>query len=525
LIALVRSELSAQTTLTRAEEHLLADSGRLLCELIRTLMALDVAPANRLLARYGVHLPDELSGFSMPIGPTWRRLVLWTSGLKDRLPANVIPDVAELYTNYASSVLMFDPIVPDLVAQLHSWLMEIERNKRERGPGGPPPFGGALGYERRQQLNEYLRSSFLALSATKLDLAEQYVRFVLDEGRRADHIAESIIKSSGNLATAAPQALAELTAATLIETEKPKRSRGFGDYGPREAFTDADRQFLSPSPARGPFLDLLVHSPPHGLALGRRIVQHACTFGNDGPPSDDDAVIIELENGPRRFPYIRSYYWSRDAQGQYSVTSALMALEAWGHRRIDAGESVETVIADILGDEEVPAAYLLVVVDLLLSHWPNTRKAAVPYVGSPELLSWDRSRQFHDSIGPDLGLFGEREPRGLVNRESLKKRPSRSVPLERVLPLYVFQEPASDRDKLETLLKNERNGWRKRRLALLRSPVREIRTLATTTKNRSSFSRRADYRSSSKIESRICQGRRSSSHALEMRPALLNKCE
>lgn len=133
VIALVRSELSADV-LTRAKEHLLADSGRLLRDLVRTLMALDVASASRLLAGAGVNLPDEIAGLSVPIGPAWRRLIVWILGLKDRLPVNVIPDVVELYISYASAALMFDRIVPELVTQLHAWLMEIENTSRNRMP-------------------------------------------------------------------------------------------------------------------------------------------------------------------------------------------------------------------------------------------------------------------------------------------------------------------------------------------------------------------------------------------------------
>jgi hypothetical protein len=130
------------------------------------------------------------------------------SGLNDRLPANVIPDVAELFTNYASAALMLDRIVPELVAQLHAWLMEIECDQADRTPGRRPALGGGLDYEKRQSLHEYLRSSFLALSATKPDLAEQYVRFILEQGQHADRSAETVIKSPGNLARAAPKALA-----------------------------------------------------------------------------------------------------------------------------------------------------------------------------------------------------------------------------------------------------------------------------------------------------------------------------
>jgi hypothetical protein len=59
-----------------------------------------------------------------------------------------------------------------------------------------------------------------------------------------------------------------------------------------------------------------------------------------------------------------------------------MALEAWGHRRIESGESVDKVLADVIGTANPPAAYLLVAVDLLLSHWPKSRVAAITESGS-----------------------------------------------------------------------------------------------------------------------------------------------
>jgi hypothetical protein len=84
---------------------------------------------------------------------------LW--GLKDRLPVNVIPDVAELYTSYTSAALMFDRIVPELVAQLHAWLMEIERDQADRTPGRRSALSCGLDYEKRQSLHEISDSAFL----------------------------------------------------------------------------------------------------------------------------------------------------------------------------------------------------------------------------------------------------------------------------------------------------------------------------------------------------------------------------
>jgi len=449
IVALIRSELSGEI-LTRAEGALLAEHGTRLRELVRTLMALDRKSASEIFGGAGVAVPEAIAHLSIPVGPAWRRLVGWTLARADRLPAVAIPDVAELFTDYASAMWTFDPIVPDIVVQLHAWLMEIEGDRIDEDGKRRASFVGELAYDRQQQLRNYLRSSFLVFSSVKPELAEQYVRFLLKAGRDGERSAESVITAPGNLAKAAPKALAELTATTLIKMPERRRG-GFATFAEPEAFTHSDRQFLSPSPARGPFLELLMADPNEGVALVRRLAMHACTFGSRHDAStNDDAVVVELESGPRRFPFIQSYFWSRQGP-YYSVESALMALEAWAHLRIDAGEDVGSVIADVLGDDEVPAAYLLIVVDLILSHWPKSRRASVPFVGSPELLAWDRSRQIHDGIS-DMGLFGEKEPAGPVTRASLKKRASRGRQLEQVLPYYAFgEQPETDalRKRLE----------------------------------------------------------------------------
>lgn len=437
IVALIRSELSAEI-LTRAESALLAEHGKLLRELVRTLMALDKKSASEIFSGAGVAVPEAIAHLSIPVGPAWRRLIVWTLARADRLPAAAISDVAELLTDYASAMWALDPIVPDIVVRLHTWLMEIEGERIGDDGTRRPLFGGGLAYDRQQPLREYLRSSFLVFSSVRPELADQYVRLLLKAGRSGEHSAESVITAPGNLAKAAPKALAELTATTLIKMPERRRG-GFATFAEPEAFTHADRQFLSPSPARGPFLELLLADPKEGLALVRRLVLHACTFGGRHTArTNDDTVVIEIESGPRRFPFIQSYFWSRQGP-YYSVVTALMALEAWAHLRIDAGEDVGLVIADVLGDDEVPAAYLLVIVDLVLSHWPKSRAAAAPFVGSPELLAWDRSRQTYDGMG-DMALFGEKEPAGKVNRASLKKRASRGTLLEQVLPYYAFGE-------------------------------------------------------------------------------------
>src|SRR3546814_8260943 len=100
-----------------------------------------------------------------------------------------------------------------------------------------------------------------------------------------------------------------------------------------------------------------------------------------------------------------------------------MALEAWGHGRVEAGEQLDAVIADILGPHGNCAAYLLVAIDLLLSHWPASRELLVPFIASPELLAADRGRAGHDPLST-LGFGVAQEPAGRKRLADLQeKRP------------------------------------------------------------------------------------------------------
>lgn len=90
-----------------------------------------------------------------------------------------------------------------------------------------------------------------------------------------------------------------------------------------------------------------------------------------------------------------------------------------GRKSASTGEKiVDAVLRDILGPEGSCAAYLLIVLDVLLSHWPATRDALVPFVANPNLLANDRTRLTPD--GPVLGLFRKLAvPREQASMESL----------------------------------------------------------------------------------------------------------
>ena len=451
LLALVRSEIGVEL-LDRVSNEMLAQGAELLRELIRTVMAVEVGPASTLYAAAGIDPALIPANLKVPSAPSYYRLVKWLAGLGEDLPPAAIPEVVRLYTTFSIGTLGYDSITPVLVSWFYRWLMEIEDAENADIREYRRPFGGGLAPEKIGTLKSDLRMGFLSFCHRKPDLAASYLKALGTRTRRGRDI-QNVVMSLGTLAQAAPAELAELTANALI---CPAQSDDFRSRRDHEAFDFFDHEFLPESPTNGPFLQLLTHAPEHGLALIRRLVDHAVSFHTGGKAHGPDAFTIVFPDQERVFPWKETYRWPRQGVWHCAVTSALMALELWAHRRIEAGENFDLVLSDVLGTPGAPAAYLLVAVDLILSHLPASREAAIPFVGCPELLRMDRSRLAHEAFGADL--FGlntlKKNSLGAKSLEDLRQRPSRRSQLEDILGLYALYEPFTQRDILTDLLRN-----------------------------------------------------------------------
>jgi hypothetical protein len=429
LLALVRSE-AASTLLMRVGPALFADDAVLLRELIRTVMAMDVLPAADKWLKAGIDVDAIPKELKVPTGAAWPRLIVWLLASHEALPAAVVPDVAEFFADWCTGTLGSDILTPMLLHCIYGWLREFEAETP-----GRTRFAELKAHQVRPLVTT-LRLTLVLFARRVPALASEYLKSQMTR-RPEDPIVTGILKSSGTLAQAAPKELAELTVHALIRKRdgEARRARDFD-----RPFTHVDYLFVPASPAQGPFYALLTHAPEQGLALVRQIVDHAIAYFSNGRAHGTDAILVNFESGIRAFPWYQSYFWSRDSGGNSCLTCALMALEAKAHERLDRGESFESVLHDVLGfDAEVPAAYLLVAVDLILSHWPRSREAAVPFLASPQLLSWDLNRVVHDRVAiPDLFGVGAmlREPASPVSIGALRKRPSRRATLDALLSAY-----------------------------------------------------------------------------------------
>lgn len=452
LLAILRSE-TAFVLLDRGASALLANEGVVLRELIRTALAVESRPLAEAIASTQLEVGPIPPGINSPSNRSWAVLAVWLLKRQADLPLNALRDVVDLFQSLSASMFFLDHLTPQIAATLADWLVEIEEAE-DHSPRKPePPRFTALSYGDLAGLATVIRHAFFLMAARTPQRAQGYLRNQLVR-RNSRRTIREIMKFCGTLAQAAPAELADLTLAGLIQapTDQHRDGAPVGDY----TFTHLDSDFLPSSPAQGPFLDLLKASPEHGLRLIRRLVEHAVSVRSRGADAGDDGFMIELSSGPRFFPWRRTYLWSRRGNAGYALASGLLALEGWAHGRLDRGDAIEEVIADVLGQDGSPAAFLQVTVDLLISHWPKTMAVAIPFLGSPELLSFDRDRQLHDSMANldllGLGAIGPKEPRGTVGLEELRNRPSRRFPLESLLSTFV-KEPEC-RDKLRTILES-----------------------------------------------------------------------
>jgi hypothetical protein len=241
------------------------------------------------------------------------------------LPAEVIPDLAEFYSRWSMAFFGQDALTPFLLSHVYEWLVEVETALHpESYVDLRRPFGVTTSHEA--ELEKSLRLNFLAFCWRVPELAERYLRSVIAR-RPGYQIADEIMKFRGAAARGAPAALADLTLRTLIPARRRNEfeAQDLSD-GP---FDIGDISYFPPSPNQGPFLDLLTHSPEHGMRVVRGLIAHSVAFYSGNSDPGNSTIVVRFPDGERTFAWQNCYNWSRSSHSAIA-TSALMALGSLG---------------------------------------------------------------------------------------------------------------------------------------------------------------------------------------------------
>ena len=400
LLALTRSE-HALALLEKVRAPLLTDDGRLLAELLKLMQSVETEPLKALIKKLpaGTEIPAGAQDFFIPRGTGWVWLVLWIANRADDLPHALIPDAARLFQSWLITTQgQPTPIHRQVMQVIFDWLTRIDQSLAQNVVRTfkeikDPDFS----FPRMREVRDDLRVTFFSCCHLTPNLAEQYLKSLKPDDIRHTE-ADKILCNPGSLVKAAPAALADFALAALIEEENeddPYRRRS--DYGP---FSVHEHSFSPCSPGQGPFLELLLNAPRDGLRLVRGVVEHTTQWWrakHEDEKREFPGITMPFPGGARHFAGdARVYAFARSEMPSSITTSALMALEAWGHREIEAGRAFQDILLDVIGDDGSSIAFLAVAVDLALSHWVAAHKSAWPLLAAPELLRYDDWRYQHD---------------------------------------------------------------------------------------------------------------------------------
>jgi hypothetical protein len=482
LLALPRTE-KALALFVKLTPLLLANDGHRLSEIIRLMIAMESEPIAKLVARMNpaIPIPSGAADLIVPRGMGWVWLVTWLVANSESLPTVRIPDVVKVFQAWLMATQQTYPFNRLVVGRLFEWLALIEDNMSYRVVRRLEDAPPNLNIPHLRDVRDEVRMTAFSYAHLNAEAAQKYLSN-LDPGEVRHHDSQAILNAPGSLARAAPAALATFVLGTLIETEDPDDpySRNRDQHGP---FNVHNHLYFPASPGQGPFYELLQHAPNEGLRLVRGLVEHATQWRRNLYRRERrpfPRISIPFPDGTRSFEGDWStYYWSRSPAPSVITTSALMALEAWGHRQIDDGRPFNKVFDDILGPDGSSLAFVAVAADLMLSHWKQARDTAWPIIATPEILEFDAARAVRDIAGVDKIMSYEQESSlWPVKRADLDSKPSRQNQLSHKIGYYVLHGDPVLLTKLRSSLEQAQNEILQRP-AGAEDPINGLRATAT----------------------------------------------
>ncbi|MBR0965683.1 hypothetical protein JQ554_15425 [Bradyrhizobium diazoefficiens] len=461
LLALPRSEdsLTFYVVLTPV---LLESGGRRLREIIRLMIAVESEPLAALIARVRPDIALPVAGggdFIAPKGPSWVPLVVWLTISAKSLPTELIPEVVKVFQAWLMTTHGHNhPLNAQIVGVLFDWLALVESHVTHRVYRDISEVPPSLNIDHLDDVRSDIRMIVFTFANLNPAAAAQYLTAIDSESIR-HHDQQTVLKSPGTLPEAAPGPFADFALASLIEKDDPDRyySRR-RDYGP---FQSHEHVFLDTSPDGGPLLSVLNASREDGLRLVRGLVEHATQWRREQSQEQRrpfPQITVPFPSHAKRFEGdLTVYRWARNSAPSLIATTALRALEAWGHLQIAAGRPFTDILDDILGPDGSSVAFLSVAVDLALSHWRAAADAAWPLAANPRLLQLDEDRFQHDVSGVNrLSRRGRQQVQAAI-RVDIDAQSSRWTRLADMIGRYVFRKDATCLRLLRASLEQSRD--------------------------------------------------------------------
>ncbi len=411
LSAPVRSVRSAEM-LDRIEDALMREDGRLLMRLILSVRTTETVRDLRFLDE--TQFPD-LTGdqreqyASEAAGPqvvSWIRLITWLVPRLGTLPPAVDAELVPLFDSWVLALpaqLARYALVPDIAA----WA----KGRLGNGDSAGKPERGA--WTGRRGDRAPVRALLLKSAAGDPDTVRSYLASISDYA--LDRVRKQIVDGSAGLAASLPAETADFVRRAYLLAHDRRRSDGYSLVRDRSDVLGIgdDRDFYPASPLRPPFLQLLRTDADVGLALIRDLCNHAMDGWRRSWRQRGETPIpitIDLGEGDAEFwGDDGTYRWFRGGSHVHILDTAFLALDAWAHERLEAGDPLDELCRRIARGNECNAV-LGICAGLVLANLGSAATSTVALaIGThPALWTWDIGRQVLDmgSQANEMGYWG-----------------------------------------------------------------------------------------------------------------------
>jgi hypothetical protein len=335
------------------------------------------------------------------------------------------------------------------------------------------------------------------------DLAEVYLRLLLDAGPTRGEKFKEIVGYGPILAATHPELLVELSLKHFIDelpedqvarerTEQKEMAErrdaihakapedrtkdeelylssifsrfvhSFGHHDWESLAVERDiSNYFPASPLREPFYSLFEHAPDHALRLLKTLSNHAITAWRQlhklscekrGTPLP---LTLTFPWGTQEFwGQEHQYYWARGMWAPKPLNCAYLALEDWAFKELARGRSAEELIRLIVEDHQCITALCLAAA--IAQESETISETVFPLVTSQRLLMLDRWRCQQDFGNGQTALIGFHRKEDLPHAkavQAISERPVRRLELSRLLATFFLMggEQFQDRAKAAVL--------------------------------------------------------------------------
>lgn len=444
------------------------DEGGLLKELMLAMRTLEVDPDPRafdetMFSNLNHMERIELSNaWAIPRLRTWRNFIPWIVPQLDTLAPRLVAEATWLLKTVSDAYHTFPRWAAKPIAKFsRKWLVYIEEARGFDAHGELRKRLNALGVDSDDAKG--LRQGLRMLLITCADEAKQDVTDYLSAVAEGEYRgSDFLIKNSNFLVRHLPREVVDFFLKVMIEPiegnlYQHRSVDAFNTLGIKDSHL-----FFPASHLRPPFLALLRHAPEEGLRLINGLCNHAMGVWRHILESERSGTPLPLKLtfdwGEKQFwGHAREYTWYRAiGPGPYPIESALMALEVWLEEQIADGKDPITLFRQVLESNDCVGA-IGACVAVATAYPKKCLEAALPFVTSPALCSWDIRRRVKDTGSGMANLIGSPSDRPfLVDVAKRNQLPHRGIMLRDLLGHYVLLPDGELRT--EFLLRMERVG-------------------------------------------------------------------